>query len=180
METASLKEYRIPFVGLKNKTYHFDYDVDNLFFKHFENSNIENCNVNIKLSLTKKEQFMLLNFKIDGYVEVPCDRCLELYNQEIFDDFEVLVKFSEDIKKDDEDVLYIPKNSDFIDVSKLIYDFIHLSLPLRCVHPNDRNGKSTCNKEVLKALEKNEEKNEDPRWEALKKLKQNKSNNGTS
>ena len=94
---------------MQNKLYQFNYLIDGTFLKHFEDSNIEKCNVEVKLDFNKKETFFLLNFYIDGTIVVPCDRCAEDFNQEIFGDYEVLVKFgSEDNNNpDDEDVVYI-------------------------------------------------------------------------
>ena len=56
-----------------------------------------------------------------------------------------------------------------------IYETICLALPHRIVHPDDENGNSTCNPEVLKKLEsmsQTEKPQEiDERWAALKDLK---------
>jgi len=54
-----------------------------------------------------------------------------------------------------------------------------LSLPFKRVHPNDANGRATCNKEMIAKLKKhlvNEGKKEDktdPRWDILKDLMNN-------
>ena len=47
----------------------------------------------------------MLTFYIDGTIEMPCDRCLEPYNQSVFGDYEVAVKFRNDdtIENEDED-----------------------------------------------------------------------------
>jgi uncharacterized metal-binding protein YceD (DUF177 family) len=47
---------------------------------------------------------------------------------------------------------------------------------MRCVHPDDENGNSTCDSEMLNLLDsmqqKEHDENEiDPRWEKLKELK---------
>lgn len=177
MKQKAIKEYLIPYVGLQNKLYEFSYSINETFFTYFDDNDIKKCLVDVKLEFEKRESFFLLNFYIDGFVEVPCDRCLDPYKQEIFGDYEVLVKFDTEQQEDneDEDIIYISKSDDFIDVSKLIYDFILLSIPLRCVHPNDENGNSLCNQQIIKKLEnKTEEESTDPRWAALEKLKNKK------
>jgi uncharacterized metal-binding protein YceD (DUF177 family) len=48
-----------------------------------------------------------------------------------------------------------------------------LALPIKRVHPLDKNGKSMCDPAMLKELEEliiEEEKENDPRWDELKKL----------
>jgi uncharacterized metal-binding protein YceD (DUF177 family) len=53
-------------------------------------------------------------------------------------------------------------------------------LPIKRVHPLDKKGNSTCDKDVLNKLEefiteeeKDEEENIDPRWDNLKNIKLN-------
>ena len=176
MENKFLQEYKIPFVGMKTKLYQFEYLISGTFFSNFADSDIEKCDIEVKVDLDKRENFFLLSFYIDGTVEVPCDRCMEPYNQSVFGDYEVAVKFRNDdtIENEDEDVVYISKSDDFIDISNLIYEFILLSIPLRCVHPENENGESDCNQEVLKKLTSTKEENVDPRWAALEKLKNKK------
>jgi uncharacterized metal-binding protein YceD (DUF177 family) len=59
-----------------------------------------------------------------------------------------------------------------------LYEAIELALPTQLIHPDDENGKPTCNSEMLQKLaeltpkEKEQNTTEtDPRWEALKKLR---------
>ncbi|GAG53875.1 unnamed protein product, partial [marine sediment metagenome] len=56
--------------------------------------------------------------------------------------------------------------------------YIHLALPPKRAHPDDENGKSMCDAEILKKLKELkgkeiEKQDNDPRWEALKKIKFN-------
>ena len=57
-----------------------------------------------------------------------------------------------------------------------VYESIMLALPIQVLHPDDENGNSTCNPEILKIMNEHspdakKEDEIDPRWEALKKLK---------
>lgn len=176
MENKFLQEFKIPFVGMKKKLYQFEYLIGESFFKNFPESDIEKCNIEVKLDFDKRENFFLLSFYIDGTIEMPCDRCTEPFNQEIFGDYEVAVKFGTEnnIINEDEDVIYISKGDDYIDVSDLIYEFVVLSIPLRCIHPDDENGKSNCNQEIIDKLQVKKEESVDPRWAALEKLKNKK------
>jgi uncharacterized protein len=62
-----------------------------------------------------------------------------------------------------------------LDLRQQIYEFIMLALPIKRVHPADKKGKSTCDPVMLKKLEELiiEEKENDPRWDELKKLMNN-------
>lgn len=171
-----MREYCIPHVGLKLGNHHFEYLITGAFFQHFEKSIISNCSVKVKVDLEKKETFFLLRFFIDGVVNVICDRCSEAFDKEIFGDFQVLIKYSDTLAKesnDDDEIVYISRDADFIDLSQLIYEYITLSIPMQVLHPVDQEGNETCNPEVLKVLHAKNEKpmEDDPRWAALKNLK---------
>lgn len=176
MENKFLQEFKIPFVGMKTKLYQFEYLIGDQFFENFPKSDIQHCDVEVKIDFDRRENFFLLTFFIDGNVEVPCDRCSEPFKQEVFGDYEIAVKFgdADELDNKDEDVVFISRNDDFIDVSNLIYEFILLSIPLRCVHPEDKDGHSACNVEVIKQLKQEEKPSVDPRWAALEKLKNKK------
>lgn len=175
-----LREFEIPYVGLKVGVHKFDYDIGSAFFSHFEDSPISECNVHVRLELEKKETFFILRFFVDGTVNVECDRCLEPFDKSIFGDFTCYVKFTEDPKAaiEDDEILYISRDQPIIDVSQLVYEYVNLCLPMQRIHPKKETGEESCNPEVLKFLK---EKGEsftmkktselDPRWEALKNIK---------
>ena len=62
----ALREYQIPYVGLKIGIHEFNYQIDGKFFEAFEGSLISDCQVHVKLELEKKETLFILNFFIDG------------------------------------------------------------------------------------------------------------------
>jgi uncharacterized metal-binding protein YceD (DUF177 family) len=174
-----LREFEIAYIGLKVGVHTFNFDIGKDFFKHFEESPIHDCNARVRLEFEKKETFFILNFFIDGTVRVECDRCLEPFDKEIFGDYTLYIKFTsestEQMQGDDE-VMYISRDESIIDVSHLVYEYICLCLPMQLVHPKKANGEEGCNPEVLKYLSKGEEAKEDnketdPRWSGLDKLK---------
>jgi uncharacterized metal-binding protein YceD (DUF177 family) len=74
--------------------------------------------------------------------------------------------------EESEDVVVIPETEYQFDLSSYIYEFIHLALPVRLLHPDDEDGNSTCDPDMLRLLETLAPTGDtfDPRWEALKKL----------
>jgi uncharacterized protein len=176
-----LKEFQIPYVGLKLGIHQFEYQIDDQFFKHFEDSPISECKVKVRVEFEKKETLFILNFFIDGTVHVACDTCLEIFDKEIFGDFQCLVKFSEELAKgqnDDDEIIYISRDEPYIYLGQLIYEYIILCLPMHIVGCKEPGTDPRCNQEVIKhLLKKNEDKETgeiDPRWTELNKLKFNK------
>lgn len=172
-----LKEYTIQFVGLKLGKHHFDYQIDEKFFEHFEYDEFNNVNVKVDLLFEKKTTLLELNFKVSGQVNVNCDTTNEPYDQSIEDDFELVVKFGEEYNDEIEDILILPHGEYEVNVAQYIYELIILSMPTKRVHPGIEDG--TLDSDILEKLEElspkgldEKEKTEetDPRWNTLKKL----------
>lgn len=168
------KQFVLNHKGLKPGIYHYDFQVDDDFFAQVEGSEIEKAHFSVHLTLHRKSQFMELEFLLDGVVEVPCDRCLELVSLPILGSHLLVVKFGEEKNTEDE-VIVISQYEETFDVSQFIYEFAHFRLPLRRVHPNDAEGSSTCNPVMIAALEKYlvldelAEEDEDPLWDDIEK-----------
>ncbi len=173
-----LKQYIIPFVGLKIGKHAFNYAIDHTFFDQFEYSLVKNGNLQVFLELDKQETLLQLNFNIEGTLNLTCDRCLAPYPFQVKTTECQIYKFTaEDLGEDE--VIALHKSDFEIDIAPLIYEFITLASPLINVFPCDEDGEKYCDKEMLdkiKALsiqEKEENKETDPRWEGLKKINKN-------
>lgn len=179
-ETVSwIIKYNVEFKGLKEGFHDFEFEVDNKFFEHFEESLVDNGKVKVNVVLEKRSSFMKLHFKIDGWLELNCDRCLEDYQQKIFNESELFVKFGEEEFDSGENIIWINPEEHHINLAQIIYEYVTLSIPLRHVHPKNEDGKRDCNKEMLEKLknymhpESEDKTTTDPRWDALRKLGNN-------
>ena len=167
-----LKEYNIQFVGLEPGNHQFEFDVDDSFFEHFEFSQIQHGNVHIAVDLEKSERMMIFNIALQGKVQVTCDRCNEEFDFELSDTEKLIVKLGAEYVEESDDVVVIPETEYQFSIASYVYEFIHLALPARLLHPEDKNGNSNCDKDMLQRLESlRAPETIDPRWEALKKLK---------
>ncbi len=147
-----LKEYNIPFAGLSIGKHDYSFNIDESFFECFENSRLKKGNVRADLVLEKLNSMLVLDFNIKGTVQVVCDRCSEKYYQEIEYNDVLYVKFGESNFEQSDNVLVISETDTYIDVSQFIYEYIHLSLPLRCIHPGGEKKEDNCDPSVLKRL----------------------------
>ncbi|WP_298340916.1 DUF177 domain-containing protein [uncultured Algibacter sp.] len=172
-----LKEFTIPFVGLKIGKHHFEYKVEQAFFEHFEYEDFNDVNINVNLVLEKKTTLLELHFKISGWVNVNCDLTNEPYNQTIENEFDLVVKFGDEYNDENIDILIIPHGTYEINIQQYIYELVILAVPIKRIHPGVEDG--TLDSEILDKLEelspklkKNKDKEEeiDPRWNTLKKL----------
>ena len=167
-----LRQFVIPFKGLKPGNHQYDFDVDDLFFESFDFSEVKKGHIRVHLDMDKEDTMLVLQFALKGFVTVPCDRCLEMMDVPVEGEEELIIKFGSDFHEENETIQIIPEGETQIDVSPFVYEYINLNIPVRRVHPEDEDGNSLCDPEILKRIDTvNPSADPDPRWEALKKLK---------
>lgn len=145
-----MKEFTIPFVGLKQGEHHFEYKIDNTFFTHFEYDEFNNVDVLAKALLIKKSNSLEFNFTINGLVNVNCDVTNEPYDQLIEGNHHLVVNFGEEYNDEDDTLLVVPQGTYEVNIQQYIYELIILSLPAKRVHPGVEDG--TLNSEILDKL----------------------------
>ncbi|KQN33960.1 DUF177 domain-containing protein [Pedobacter sp. MC2016-05] len=172
-----LKQFSIPFTGLKLGVHHFDYELDDRFFNAFEYSLIKSGDLKVELELEKQETMLLLKFKVIGTVNLDCDKCLSEFAYPVNLYERQIVKFAEDeLESDDEEIITLNRKDTEIDISAPLYEMINVAVPYI---KNCEQADKECDQEMIDRLEqlsidKQAEENEqtsDPRWEALNKLK---------
>ena len=165
--------FSIPISGLKDGRHLYDFEIGNHFFDEFEESEIKECNLSVTVLLDRRSSHFDLIFKICGEIRVSCDRCLEMFFQNIECENKLLVKFGKKWDDTDPDIITIPADEHELDIKQYLYEFIHLALPIKRVHPEGGNERNSCNPDMLKKLNQHivdEVKDNDPRWDELKKL----------
>lgn len=168
--------YSIPLTGLKEGSHSFDFKIGDDFFNSFEESVIQEAALQAVVDLVRRSAHMEMQIELKGTVKLDCDRCLELYTQELHTDDRILVKFGEQWEEVDDEVIMVPYGENAFQLDHLFYEFAHLGLPLKRVHPDDENGESTCDPDMLDKLDQHivsDNNEKDPRWKELEKLKNN-------
>ena len=149
----ALDHYSIPVLGLHDGLHEYDFIIDREFFQCFEESPIQDGNVNVHLIFDKRPDLYEMTFEFEGTVKTTCDRCLEEFDLEIEDTQMLMVKFDEK-EWEDTEVIYILRGTPKLNVASYIYEFINLAVPIMKTH--DDAGES-CNPEMLKFLNTDEE-----------------------
>jgi uncharacterized metal-binding protein YceD (DUF177 family) len=165
--------YTIPLSGLKEGHHTLDFEIDNEFFEQFEESEVKEGRLIANIEMDKRSTHLDLRIRVSGSVRINCDRCLEIFSQPVDSENRLLVKFGKSLEDIDPDIVSVPADEHELNLQQQMYEFIMLALPIKRVHPADKNGKSTCDPVMLKKLEEliiEEEKEIDPRWDELKKL----------
>lgn len=177
LEMKAMKEYTIPFVGLKLGKHRFDYTIDNAFFAFFDFDEFNAAEVEAELLLNKKNTLLELDFRVWGSVNLNCDVSNEAYDQPIDNELSLMVKFGEEFNEVNEELLILPHGEYQIEVQQYIYEAIVLAVPAKRVHPKVKDG--SMDLDILKKLEalrpksageKTKAGETDPRWNKLKEL----------
>ncbi len=165
--------YVIQLGGLKEGHNKIDFEINKEFFEQFEESEVKDGSLIADIEMDKRSSHLDLTVKVSGTVRISCDRCLEMFSQPVISTNRLLIKFGKSIENNDPDILSVPADQNELEIGQHLYEFIMLALPIKRVHPDDDNGNSTCDPVMLNKLDELiivEEKQNDPRWDELKKL----------
>ncbi len=165
--------YEIPVSGLKEGQHTFHFEINDKFFDLFEESEIKEGDLDAVLTVDKGTSLTELVIRISGRVRICCDRCLEMFWYPVDCENRLVVKFGNAQEDDDPEIITLPRDEHDLDLSQYFYEYIHLALPIQRFHPDDSNGKSTCDPDMIHKLWEHlvvEEVKNDPRWAELKKL----------
>lgn len=164
-----LDQYKIQFSGLTNGVYNFNFQITNSFFEATSFPEVESGDIAVLIKLEKSENLMVLDFQLDGGLELMCDRCLEYFTYPVSIAEQLIVRQVADAKEsEDDNLLFIELQAHTLDLSQFLYDYINIALPIQRIHPEDEQGKSSCNQEMLDQIEKYSKPINNSQWDALK------------
>lgn len=175
-EKSKRDEFRLRIAGISLGNHKFSITCDELFFEISNISELQGGSLQLQIDMENQEKMLNLHFHIQGNVVAPCDRCLDPVEIPLEFTEQLIVKLVEqpDESLNEDNLWFIDENEYALDVFHFVYENIRLALPIKITHPDDEQGNSTCNPEILKILENLslKESQIDPRWEALKQIKQ--------
>lgn len=173
-----LKQYRIPFSGFAAGKHDFEFEVDDKFFDCFEHSLVKQGQLTAAVKLEKLETMLIADFDIKGSIRLTCDVCLSEFDAPLHFQERLFVKFvEEDWGELTEEVIILNKNDHELDITNFLYEYINVQVPYfsKCT---EQGVDIECDPEMLARLSNDETSSEDnenidPRWAALKNIKNN-------
>lgn len=170
--------------------------MDTAFFNDVEATEVRDANVEATLKVDRKDdEIYQLSFEFSGEITIPCDRCLDDMRLPVDTTYNLTVKEGDEYDDSDDKVLVIPGHWRELDLTPLMRDTVLLTIPIMHTHPD-----GGCNQQMLNRLEQmravnitdddqmhdspessesetnklsSDDGDIDPRWAALKKLKDN-------
>lgn len=169
-----MMDYTIPFRGLKAGKHQYEYRIDDKFFEAFPDGELKHGRLIVNVELIKRSTGLEVEFIISGKVKVTCDRCLDAFLMPVAYQGKLFFEFGQESREVTDELIMLSGADDDLDLSQYIYEYINLSLPLQKIHPDDHEGNSLCNAEMLKRLNNssnnNDDEIDDPRWDKLRDL----------
>jgi uncharacterized metal-binding protein YceD (DUF177 family) len=186
--------YKVDLKNMKQDTLELEYLLDNQFFANIDGEDVQKGKVKVSLKITKVREIFELNFALAGVAVIPCDRCLDDMDYPIETTAHLIVKFGKDYSEESDEIIVIPETEGIINLAWFLYEFVALAIPIKHVHAPGK-----CNKQMSSKLKKHTakstdeessfdmedaddiiltdedtEETTDPRWDALKGLKEEK------
>lgn len=190
-----MASHKLPLKTLSIGVQEFNYHLDAAFFNDVEATDVREASVDAVVKVDRKDdEIYQLSFEFSGEITIPCDRCLDDMQLPVATTYNLTVKEGEEYDDSDDEVLVIPGHWRELDLTPLMRDTVLLTIPIMHAHPEGE-----CNPQMLDRLEQiravnitddeqlydpeagvdneetanNSSDDIDPRWAALKKLKDN-------
>ena len=158
--------------------------LDESFFNSEEQTEVRRADVDVNLEVTRKsENTFHLEIACNGTVTTACDRCLDDLDLPVDVNYSLNVEqMGNELDDSNDELLIVPAEWRELDAASLVRDTVLLALPMTHCHENEED----CSAVMLNVLDSHrvetvpdgEETTEsettgtDPRWEALRKLKE--------
>ena len=171
-----MDDFTIKLGTIKTGKNSFSFEIKDKFFEAFDFSDVKHVDIFAVANIYKDGENISLNLIIEGQInQLACDICTDYLSLKVSGETKMLIKKTdEDLKSSDDEIFYIKKNENKLDLRHLIFELIVLNAPKKRKHGLDEQGNSTCNKEMIDLVNKYtqlKEKTSDPSWDALKILK---------
>ncbi|MDR1585014.1 MAG: DUF177 domain-containing protein [Prevotellaceae bacterium] len=144
---SKFAQYNIPLKDMTGVNV-LEYDLDDAYFKKIDSPEVQKGLVKASVRVEEKSGAFELQFLLDGYVNIPCDRCLSDMEQPIHCKDQLKVKLGDRFSEENE-IVIVPESEGTINVAWFLYEFIVLSIPVRHVHVP-----GGCNKTMTSKLKK--------------------------
>ncbi|MDL2265973.1 DUF177 domain-containing protein [Parabacteroides sp. OttesenSCG-928-G07] len=141
--------YKIDLKNLASGTHNYDFFLENKFFMDIDGDEVQKGKVKVSLMLKRMSQMFEMDFQLQGFVMVPCDRCLDDVEIPIDTQNRLVVKFGKEYAEESDEVVVIPEDESSINLAWFLYEFVALAVPMKHIHPPGK-----CNKTMSSKLKK--------------------------
>ena len=179
---CSLEQFKIDLKALTEDQTSLAYELTDDYFSALSDAEIKGGSLHVSGSIRKAVGFFELLLDISGTVRIPCDRCLDDMDQPIETQLRLVAKLvtADEVgqgsgNSTEDELVKVDENDGVLDLAWPIYETIALAVPIQHVHQpgdcNDAMMRVLTEHSAARSSDADAEKEIDPRWEALKKLR---------
>lgn len=170
----ALKEFSLPVSGLSTGVHVYRFDLGRPFFEAFDQELIEDGRLEADVELDKRPGMLVFDMKVKGRVSTSCDRCLAPIQLPVEGSYQLIVKYSDQPREEDE-VVYISLDETTFDLSPYLHELVALSIPFAKVYNCEAEQPQPCDLDMLARLDSStdEEPGDQGAWDALKDIELN-------
>ncbi|MBX3102411.1 MAG: DUF177 domain-containing protein [Bacteroidetes bacterium] len=156
----------------------FRFHMGSVFFRQVEHSLIQRADVAVEASIDRQPALLDARIALEGNIELVCDRCLQPYPKAIVARHRIVYSYDAPDEQPeaatDDELVFISRNLQTLDMSQDLYDLVSLQVPLRKAPCDEDNTLCLADEQVRNLLDAPAgDTSADPRWDALNKLKDN-------
>lgn len=183
---SKFKLYNVPLKDITDTKQVFEYDLNDDYFKKIDSPEVQSGNVKAVVTVVKKVSNYELLITLNGFVNIPCNRCLDNMQQPIQYKDVLLVKFGERFSEEGE-IVIVPESEGCINLAWFLYEFIVVNIPIKHVHASGECNKQMTSKLRRHTVRTTDERDEDyedddfenneiediktdPRWDGLQNI----------
>ena len=166
----ALADHTIAFTGLKDGQHTFEWRLGQEFFQAAHEEEFRGGDVLVSVILDKSPTLLVAHIRARGTVSTTCDHCAMPFEMPIAGEQRQVFQLHGEADPDDDELVTLDAKAHSINLTHYIYECLRLALPARHVHPEGQ-----CDPEVDAVLNRHAIAHEpvpDPRWDALKNLKE--------
>lgn len=141
-------QYNINLKEIADNIRIFEYDLTDEYFAKIDSVEVQKGSVQASVHVKKRMSTYELTFKLNGFIKLPCDRCLDDMDQHIKHEEVIQVKFGNKFSEENDTVI-IPETDGSINIAWFLYEFIILNIPIKHVH-----APGECNKSMVDKLKR--------------------------
>ena len=126
-------KYKIELKNMKADSAKYEFTLDNQFFVDLDGPEVQKGKLAVELNVKKTSGVFLLDFQTEGFVIVPCDRCLDEMELPVTTSYQLKVKLGSSFAEEG-DIVVVPEEDGYINIAWFLYEFIALNIPMKHVH----------------------------------------------
>lgn len=132
---CELNQFVVSLPALGEGRHELELKADSSLFAGRGSVEVTDADLSVYVDIEVRHGAYSVGMTCTGWIEIPCDRCLEPMRIEVDEDYDVVVKYGDDYDESDESIT-LPYDQTTLDLAPMVADTVLLAIPLRHVHPD--------------------------------------------